>query len=318
MSTADFSSKTVKQNMTRSTGKLNLRVAEEERVKLTAQQQKQIKKLYENASKEVAKEASKAPQTTSDRLRAIYLDGLQKQLDEALQNIQSEIESSVKDNMKKTAEAVVKDNLEFLKSVGMPIEGAFSHVPDQVVKSVATGQVYQGNWSLSKALWKNTRRTQSDVQKVIAQGIAQNKSAYDIAKDLEKYVNPSARKDWDWSKVYPGTNKKVDYSAQRLSRTLVSHAYQQAFVQTTQKNPFVTKYKWLSSNSARMCQLCASRNGQLYSKNDLPLDHPNGMCTFIAVIEDSMEAIADRIANWATGGSDPDLDAFAQSLQGRR
>ena len=120
---------------------------------------------------------------------------------------------------------------------------------------------------------------------------------------------------WDWSKVYPGTAKKVDYSAQRLARTMVSHAYQQSFVKTTQKNPFVTKYKWVSSGGARMCEICAARDGVEYSKTDLPLDHPNGMCTFIAVIEDSMTDIADRIADWALGGSDPELDTFARTLR---
>lgn len=315
MSTADFSSKTVKQNMTRSTGKLNLRTAEQERVRLTAAQQKQIQRLYENAAKEVAKQAEQAPRVPSDVIKKQYLNQLQKQLNEELDKIRGEIDSTVKGSMKKTAEAVVRDNIDFLKEVGMPVEGAFSHVPDEVVRAVATGQLYEGEWSLSRALWKNTRRTQTDVQSVIAQGIAQNKSAYDIAKDLEKYVDPSARKDWDWSKVYPGTAKKVDYSAQRLARTMVSHAYQQAFVKTTQKNPFVTKYKWVSSGGARMCEICAARDGVEYSKTDLPLDHPNGMCTFIAVIEDSMTDIADRIADWALGGSDPELDIFARTLR---
>ena len=315
MSTADFSSKTVKQNMTRSTGKLNLRTAEQERVRLTAAQQRQIRKLYENAAKEVAKEAEKMPDTTSGVLRQQYLYGLQKQIDAELNKIRSELESTVKDNMKSTAEAVVDDNIDFLKAVGMPVEGAFSYVPDDVVQSIATGQIYEGNWTLSRAIWKNTKRTQRDVQSVIAQGIAQNKSAYDIAKDLEKYIDPSARKEWDWSKVYPGTARKVDYSAQRLARTLVSHAYQQSFVKTTQKNPFVTKYKWVSAGGARTCEICAARDGVEYSKTDLPLDHPNGMCTFIAVIEDSMTDIADRIADWALGGSDPDLDTFARTLK---
>lgn len=315
MSTADFSSKTVKQHMTRSTGKLNLRTAEQTRVRLTATQQKQIQRLYENAAKEVAKQAEKAPRVPSDALRKQYLNQLQKQLNEELDKIRGEIESAVKDNMKKTAEAVVGDNIDFLKEVGMPVQGAFSHVPDEVVRAVATGQLYEGEWSLSRALWKNTKRTQRDVQNVVAQGIAQNKSAYDIAKDLEKYVDPLARKDWDWSKVYPGTARKVDYSAQRLARTMVSHAYQQSFVRTTQKNPFVTKYKWVSSGGAHMCEICAERDGVEYSKTDLPLDHPNGMCTFIAVIEDSMTDIADRIADWALGGSDHELDTFARTLR---
>lgn len=296
--------------------KLSLQYAEERRIKLTKLQQRQIQRLYENAAKEVAKQAEKAPRVPSDALRKQYLNQLQNQLNEKLDKIRGEIESTVKGNMKKTAEAVVGDNIDFLKEVGMPIQGAFSHVPDEVVRAVATGQLYEGKWSLSRALWKNTRRTQRDAQNVVAHGIAQNKSAYDIAKDLEKYVDPSARKDWDWSKVYPGTARKVDYSAQRLARTMVSHAYQQTFVKTTQKNPFVTKYRWVSSGGARTCEICAERDGVEYSKTDLPLDHPNGMCTFIAVIEDSMTDIADRIADWALGGSDPELDTFARSLGG--
>lgn len=296
-------------------GKLSLKTAEQERVRLTAAQQKQIQKLYEDAAKEVAKQAAQAPRVPSDALRKQYLNQLQNQLNEELDKIRAEIESTVKDNMKKTAEAVVDDNIDFLKEVGMPVQGAFSHVPDEVVRAVTTGQIYEGKWSLSRAIWKNTRRTQKDVQSVIAQGIAQNKSAYDIAKDLEKYVDPSAKKDWDWSKVYPGTAKKVDYNAQRLARTMVSHAYQQSFVKTTQKNPFVTKYKWVSAGGARTCEICAARDGVEYSKTDLPLDHPNGMCTFIAVIEDSMTDIADRIADWALGGSDPELDTFARTLK---
>ena len=69
------------------------------------------------------------------------------------------------------------------------------------------------------------KNTQGDIQYIVAQGIASQKSAFDIAKDLEKYVDPSAKKDWAWSKVYPGTKKVVDYNAQRLARTMVSHAY---------------------------------------------------------------------------------------------
>ena len=296
-------------------GQLNLNTAEKTRVQLTKTQQKQIAALYKRVSKSISEELKSAPTTSSGVLRQQYLNTLKKQIDSALTEIQKELSSEIKQNMKDTAKAVVEDNTEFLSSVGMPVQGAFSYVPDEIVKTVSSGKLYSGNWSLSKALWSTTQKTQKDVQIVIAQGIAQNKSAYDIAKDLEKYVDPSVRKDWDWSKVYPGTAKKVDYSAQRLARTMVSHAYQQAFVRTTQNNPFVTKYKWVSSGGARVCEICANRDGQLYSKTDLPLDHPNGMCTFAAVIEDSMTDIADRIADWALGGSDPELDDFVKSLK---
>lgn len=295
-------------------GKLNLNTADGIRVELTKRQQKEIEDLYRRVAKNIAKEAEKIPRTTSDAMRQQYLKKLQKQVDDQLEKLGEEIQGTITHNMALTAQAMVSANQQVLGSVGLYVQGAFSRVPDDVVRSVATGQLYKGNWSLSKAIWGNTQKTQKDINTVIAEGIAQNKSAYAIAKDLEKYVNPSAKKDWDWAKVYPGTSKKVDYNAQRLARTAVSHAYQQSFVRTTQKNPFVTKYKWLGSNSHRICPICAERDGKPFEKDELPLDHPNGMCTFVAVMEDSMVDMADRIADWALGKEDSELDEFARYL----
>lgn len=294
---------------------LDLTSAERVRAQITSQQEKDIRNLYRRIVRTINQEAKKLPDTTSGILRAMYLSKLKKQINEQLDALGSELEKMVKDNMATAAEAVVMDNLSFLQYVDMPIQGAFSHVSRDVIESIITGRLYQGNWSLSKSIWRYTQKTQRDINSIIAQGIAMNKGSYEIAKDLEKYVNPSARKDWAWSKVYPGTAKVVDYNAQRLARTMVSHAYQQAFVRTTQKNPFVTKYKWLSSNSHRVCELCASRDGNYYPKDDLPLDHPNGMCTYVAVMPDSMVDIADRIADWAQGKPDPALDKYYDFLR---
>lgn len=297
-------------------GKFNLNTADGIRMELTKQQQKEIEDLYRRVAKNIAKEAEKIPRTTSDAMRQQYLKKLQKQVDDQLEKLGKEIQGTITHNMALTAQAMVSANQQVLGSVGLYIRGAFSRVPDDVVRSVATGQLYKGDWSLSKAIWGNTQKAQKDINTVIAEGIAQNKSAYAIAKDLEKYVNPSAKKDWSWAKVYPGTNKKVDYNAQRLARTAVSHAYQQSFVRTTQKNPFVTKYKWLGSNSHRICPICAERDGKLFEKDELPLDHPNGMCTFVAVMDGSMVDMADRIADWYDGKYDPELDEYVKHLSG--
>lgn len=295
--------------------KLNLNTAENIRVQITKQQEKDIEQLYKHIVRSINQEAKKLPDTTSGVLRGMYLSKLKGQIYDQLDDIRKELEDTITSNMTSVAEAMVEDNLRFLRYVDMPIQGAFSHVPKDVVESIITGKVYQGDWSLSNSLWKHTQKAQRDINKIIAEGVAQNKSAYDIAKDLEKYVNPSAQKPWDWNKVYPGTARKIDYNAQRLARTMVSHAYQQSFVRTTQKNPFVTKYKWDSSNSSRVCKLCAARDGQFFDKNDLPMDHPNGMCTYIAVIEASMTDIADRIADWALGETkDPALDQYYEFL----
>lgn len=292
-----------------------LRSAEKLRLKLTKSQQKKIQEMYQQISTNIHKELAGLPDTSSGQLRKLYLDKLQQQINEELTKVGSSTKDLIEKNMMSVAAAAGKDVNDWLRKTGFPIQGAFSHVPGDIVKSVLTGQVYEGNWSLSRAIWNNTAKAKTDINKIIAEGIAQNKSTYDIAKDLEKYVNPKAKKDWDWSKVYPGTNKKVDYNAQRLARTLVSHAYQQAFVRNTRLNPFVEKYRWEASNSARVCELCSSRDGVLYDKDDLPMDHPNGMCTFTAVISDSMEDIADRLADWVQGANDPELGTFADFLR---
>ena len=296
-------------------GKLSLNTAEGTRIELTKKQQDRIRRLYKRVSQEIGEQAQKIPRTHSEALRQQYLKKLQAQVNEQLEKIGQEIEGTITQTMTQVAADVVSDNLKWMESVGMPVGGAFSHVPDDIVRLVSSGKLYSGNWSLSKAIWGNTQKTQKDINTVIAEGIAQNKSAYAIAKDLEKYVNPSAKKGWDWAKVYPGTSKKVDYNAQRLARTAVSHAYQQSFIRTTQKNPFVTKYKWVGSNSHRICPICAARDGQFFDKDELPLDHPNGMCTFVAVMDGSMVDVADRIADWASGKSDPELDAYAEYLR---
>lgn len=290
--------------------------AEEQRQKITQEQQEYIRDLYKQASEEVGKLAEKAPRVPSDALQKQYLKNLQKQIDEQLKDIEKQLNGEIRSGMTDTVKATVADAKAFLNQNGLPIKGAYSHVPADIVRSVASGQLYSGNWTLSRALWLNTAETQHDVQSIVAQGIIQNKSAYDIAKDLEKYVNPDARKDWEWSKVYPGTKKVVDYNAQRLARTMVSHAYQQAFVRTTQKNPFVSKYKWEASNSGRVCEICAERDGKLFDKDELPLDHPNGMCTFTAVM-DSLDTIGERLGDWASGKSDPELDKWAEDLYGK-
>ena len=286
------------------------------RKRLTKTQQKQIERLYKQAAKDIAKRASQAPRVPSDGLKKWYLNHLKDQLNEQIDSMRTKIEGITRNNMSRVAQEVVKDSKEFLKAFEMPIRGVYSHVPDDIVRTVASGQLYEGNWTLSRALWKDSVRTQKDINSIVATGIAENKSAYDIAKDLEKYVDPSAKKDWDWSKVYPNTKRKVDYNAQRLARTMVSHAYQQSFVRTTQKNPFVVSYRWESSNSDRTCEICAERDGQLFPKDDLPLDHPNGMCTFTAVMDESMDEIADRLADWVEGKDDPALDTWAEDLYG--
>lgn len=294
--------------------------AERIRASLTKQQENDISMLYRRVYLQTRQQMLAIPKdgTTSQKIQRQYLDKLHRQLDDAYKSLGVGLEKKIAKEAKKTAEGVVEEAKAFTKKAGFTIEGAFSKVPQDVVNSLVTGQVYGGSWSLSGAIWADVNRHQSDIGKVIAEGVAANKGAYEIAKDLEKYVDPKAKKPWDWGKVYPGTAKKVDYNAQRLARTMVSHAYQQSLERVCKNNPFVTGYIWRSAHSSRVCPICAERDGEFFEKGELPLDHPNGMCTFIANIPISMADVSNRLADWAKGGKDPELDKWAQAMTGTK
>lgn len=297
--------------------KINLQDGEIARLQITKAQEAEITNLYHQTYLNLKKQMNSIPKngTPSDSMRRSYLKKLTSQLKESYQSMGGDLEKSIKDGMLATSQAVVDANDVWLQKAGITLQGAYSYVPKDIVSLISTGKIYGGNWTLSKAIWGHTQKTLNDIDQVVATGVAVNKSAYEIAKDLEQYVNPSVRKEWEWSKVYPGTSKKVDYNAQRLARTMVSHAYQQSLLATTKYNPFVKGYRWRSAHSSRTCEICNERDGKLYSADDLPLDHPNGLCTFIAELSDNMSDIADRIGDWATGSKDSALDQWYDSMR---
>ena len=290
--------------------------AEAAKAAIMASQQKEIAKLYEDWADEIGERAKyySHKSTASAPVSERYYRELQKQLRQTSQEVSNEIYKKIKSNIYIVADAVVSDNVKWLESFGFSSDGlnaAFSYVPHEIVQNLVTGQIYDSGWSLSSRIWGDNEQTLKDIYQVMAKGLAENKPIYEIAKDLESYVRPSAKLPWnlrmaDSKKIY---KKQVDYNAQRLARTLVQHGYQQSFIATTQKNPFITEYIW-RSNGSRVCDLCKARDGVHYKKTELPMDHPNGMCTMEPVVADDM---IDQLADWfnSPDGTYPEIDEFA-------
>lgn len=97
---------------------------------------------------------------------------------------------------------------------------------------------------------------------------------------------------------------------------MVAHAYQQSIIETCKQNPYVEKIMWRAAMVERTCELCESRNGKMYDLNSVPMDHPNGMCTFEAVLTKNLDAISDDLANWVNGEDNEQLDDYMTYLTG--
>lgn len=299
--------------------KLVFKDAEEAKKSIMVEQQREIAKLYEDWADDIAKQAEYYSHkfNSSAFISERYYKQLRRQLRKTSQEVSNEIYNKIKSNMYLISDEVVKSNVKWLKSFGFSEEGlnaTFSYVPKDTVERLVTGQIYKSGWSLSKRIWGDNEQTLKDIYQVMAKGIAEQKPIYDIAKDLESYVRPNARLPWnlrmaDGVRIY---KKQVDYNAQRLARTLVQHSYQQSFISTTKDNPFILDYVW-RANGSRVCELCMSRDGVHYKKDDLPMDHPNGMCVMEPSIDKDMN---EKLADWfnSPDGTYPEIDEFASNF----
>lgn len=282
-----------------------------EKIALTEQTSKRIQLIYKQSAQEVEKKLQNLPmRVPSDALKKLYLENLLKDINKSSESFNRLIESTIRNSGEQSGLLAIEAGNKAMKSLGLDIKGAYSYIPRQEVLNIASGKLYGEKWSLSQAIWKSGLRTKSDIQNVVAKGLAENKPIKDIANDITKYVDPTARKPWDWSKVYPGTAQQVDYNAQRLARTMIQHAFQTSMVQSQQYNPFCQGILWHSVGiHGRTCEECVERDGNVYPVKDLPLDHPNGLCYFEPAL-DSMNTVADRLADWVNGKDDPELDTY--------
>lgn len=298
--------------------RLRLKKSEELKEELMNKSKTKINNLYKELAKDVAEKIKKyelMPNSATKNLQLLRLNQLYKEILPLIQKTNSSIEDIIKTDVEKISSSVQDEMNEFLEKIKLGYK--FAHIKEDVIESIVNGLVYNKEDFLSKRIWSITKKQLDDINSIIAKGVADGTPIYDIAKDLEKYVNPNAKKLWDWSKVYPNTNKVVDYNAQRLARTLIQHAFQQSFERAGENNPFIEDYIWLSALAhGRTCQLCRDRHGQHFKKNELPLDHPNGLCTWAYSIKD-LRSVAKDINKWreAPKGTYPDIDKFAETLE---
>lgn len=296
---------------------LRFKDAEKARDEITSEQLERISKLYNDWADDIAKRAEKLKQkgTLSSELQSRQMEELEKALRKTSEKVANEITKTVKEGMTKACQSVISQNVEWMESLGFPkdiISAAFSSVPDNIVRNIISGKIYDTGWSLSQSIWGDNEDTLAKIHEIVAGGMAENKPIYDIAKSLEQYVRPGARKQWNLrtksgKMIYP---KRVDYNAQRLARTLSQHAYQQSVKATSKENPFIKKIRWNSVGN-RACEICKKRNGKAYTIDRLPMDHPNGFCIMEQVVDDDID---DRLINWVKGKEDKDLDSFAEKL----
>lgn len=269
----------------------------EARDKLVRKQQREIRKKYNEWAKDVREEAKILSRTPGKQDDAKKATELYYQLKEASKRITSEINKEITKNINDISDVNVRTNKRWLKSLGLEDEKMnkyFSRSKDVAIRNIITGNLYENKQPLSRRVWQVTEQNNKDIYAIVSKGIATNSSIDDIAKQLEKYLLPNKNLGWNSTTVINQSgrevnivvhNNQVDWRAQRLARTMVQHAYQQTLVALTRDNPFVLGYIW-HANGGHPCEVCEERDGMFFTADNLPLDHPNGMCDFEVFIDE--------------------------------
>ena len=284
----------------------DFRKKEQELIKIREQiykkQEKEIARVYKGISDAIEADIKiKGEEYSEEDLRM-----LKKEIEIQLKDAKKEVEAIIDKNINKVVASTALMHKSFYRAIdkkyGTKLEKKYIKTSTSIervaIDKIKSGKIYRDNKKLSKRIWTDNKKQLKDIDRIINEGLKNKTNVYNIAKDLEKYVNPYERKDFKWSKVYPGTSKRVDYNAQRLARTAITHSYQEAYKESVRSNHFIEYIEYNSAHNARTCSMCANRDGKRFKVDDVPLDHPNGNCFLTSVIPDNItDLIADVVNN---------------------
>lgn len=192
----------------------------------------------------------------------------------------------------------------------------------QVAELVAKGNLYKDGVGLSSRIWKVSNVAGKTIQEVVQQGLSSGQSAVDMAKILEEFVKPKARRFWDNAKIESILGKttarkfeNLEYNALRVARTTISHSATASVRQWGKINPYAKKVQWHSVHApGRTCQICIDLDGQIFDIDKCPFDHPNGLCYQTVYYDQSLEEIADELKGWVDGKPNEMLDEWYAQL----
>jgi len=212
----------------------------------------------------------------------------------------------------------------------------------QMLLDIAAEHLYGDGMNLSARIWKWDRESRDGINRVLMDGIANQKSAWDIAKNLEQYLG--ANEDcprWTSTRLYgrtktqiaagdttglvsrPCDGRGVSYNALRLARTEIQKAHALATDRIMAAQPWVEKEKCNLSAAHPETDICddvvqgGEKGEGVYEVGTIeyPL-HPNCLCYKTAVLMDEKDFTSD-LNSWLRGTSTwPEMDSYAELIGG--
>ena len=291
-------------------------------LKLNKNQEKEIQELYINLAKQLEIDISKC-RTTSKEL---YLKKLHNIVVANIRDMQGDLKKIITDNINTSSEIASSVDYAYYEAItnDTALLTTFNSMVlatrEQTVKKLIQGSFYKKKTRLNERLWINSNKNIKSIDIAIKTNILKGANARELAKNLEKYVNPKHRIEIKTDAV--GFNKDISYNASRLARTSITHSFYFDTVTNAMNNPLNLGIKWeLSpSHSMRMhgktdvCDDYANQNNYglgtgVFPPEEIPLPHCNCLCHQYSVNIPINEAVK-RLKDWSNGSDDKELDEW--------
>jgi len=213
----------------------------------------------------------------------------------------------------------------------------------RILLDAAAEHLYGDSLNLSARIWKWDRESREGINQVLMDGIGNNRSAWDIAQNLEQYLG--ANQDcprWTSTRLYGRTKSQiaggdttgllsgnncdgrgVSYNALRLARTEIQKVHALATDRIMAAQPWVEKEKVHLSAAHPGTDICddvvhgGEKGVGVYEVGmiELPL-HPNCLCYKTAVLMDEKE-FTSSLRGWLRGTSTwSEMDSYAELIGG--
>lgn len=283
---------------------------------LLVRQQNEIIKVYQKAYLDIIdKGLKKAGGDTKklDKLTKSYVMQIYDELEDLLTKYNRDISDEIHNLQRQIMYSYFDPSFqEFRAKVDKLVDITNRKVINQMIQ----GNIYHDGKGLSDRIWDTAKTSGNKISIAINSCIAQGMGAAEMSQNLKEFAM-GGHHTWSRNKIReklgPGYARKygsggLDYEALRLARTTLTHQAQIAVINSSKINPYLQFVKWHSDHQAgRTCQQCIDRDGQLFKIDEVPLDHPNGMCWIQPVysIDGKTEATPEEIARdmkaWAAG-----------------
>lgn len=284
-------------------------------IKLNFDQEKELFKVYNDAGNILI---DKILQMTDSRTKNHEIERY-KVIAQYKTDLYNNLNTTIENNIKKSSDIQKGVQLSFVdiispdKFTNEALTRTINKVSNDAVKQLIAGNYYKDGKTLSQRLWNITGNNANKIDDIIKDNIAKGANVKELAKELDKYVNPKNRITAKSFKAGMDSNK-ISYQAQRLARTSITHAQTETLIQNAKKNPFCKGLKWnlSASHFSRMhgkMDICDDYNGRIFKPEDLPLQHPNCLCYMTEVIEDFDKCIK-TMSDWKNGKKNADIDEW--------